>query len=303
MTNVENIISVDVKSYFNDFINFVGLYQQSIIDYYTLENPYPKQAFDALQRLNYTKEKIYEEISSHRDLLNEYKYFEVVDALEDSFNVLDTFQNYSRWLRSSIVNGKFKESTEVNIILRQNQTLENLSNELGFNNQDEGALQIALRNNLKETDYSNDNQNLVFKFGYQNQTSLYLNSIVDNLTGENILGKDIQKKLEFSVDDLRVLSPSETFQQACNIILNLRKRDNPEFPQLGFDKSFLVNRNVVGSTLPSFIRQLYSIVASDDSIASFQVSKVDLNTDALTVEIIFKSWIGNEIKQYTNNGN
>ena len=89
----------------------------------------------------------------------------------------------------------------------------------------------------------------------------------------------------------------------CNIILNLRKRDNPEFPQLGFDKSFLVNRNVVGSTLPSFIRQLYSIVASDDSIASFQVSKVDLNTDALTVEIIFKSWIGNEIKQYTNNGN
>lgn len=303
MINVQNIINIDVKSYFNDFISFVSQYQQSIIDYYTTESSYPKKAFDNLQELLVIKNKVYEEISSHRNLLNEFKYFEIVDALEDSFAVLDTFQNYSRWLRSSMVNGKFKESTEVNIILRQNQTLEHLSGELGFSNQDEGALQIALRNNIKEIDYSYDNKNLVFNFGYQNQTSLYLNSIVDNLTGENILGKDLQKKLEFSVDDLRVLSPNETFQQACDIILNLRKRDNPEFPQMGFDKTLLVNRNVVGSTLPSFVRQLYSIASSDDSIASFQVSKMDLNSDALTVEIIFKSWIGNEIKQYTNNGN
>lgn len=303
MIDVRDIISVDVESYFNDFISFVSKYQQTITDYYTQQSSYPKEALDKLSELVKNREKIYEDITSHRDLFNEFKYFEILDSLEDSFHILDIFQNYSRWLRSSVVNGKFKESIEVNIILRQNQTLENLSSELGFEDQDQGALEVALRNNLKEGDYSLEGQNLVFKFGYQNQDSLTLNSVVDNLLGENIVGKDLQRKLELSIDDLVTLTPQQTFEQTCDIILGLRKRDNPEFPDIGFDKSLLVNRNILNSTLPSFIRQLYTIVDRDDTIASFQISKVDTSQDVLTVEVIFRSWLGNEVKQYTSNGN
>lgn len=296
---VQNIINYNLQSFFEDYLTLMTKHRQLISSYYTNGTIYPKSSFDFLGDLRNRSYIILEKIASNRDSLSNFSDFEVVDAIESIVNSFDILDNYSRWLRSSLFNGKFRQNAEVDIILKQNQTLEDFSQEIGYINRDIGAIDIALRNNIKETDLTLEG-GVIFKFSYLNGEKLILNSVVDNLSGSNLLGKDLASKLTFSSDDLMVLSPEETFYQSCGNLLSLLRKDNPEFPFDGFDKLTLSNRNVVNNMIPSFIRQLYEVVYRDDSIANFSVSDIEVKGDSLRVEVSFRSWLNNEIKQSIN---
>lgn len=299
ISRVEKILEYSLQKFFEDYIAFMTTHKQTISDYYTQDINYPKTAFDTLFDLKNRSSIILEKISSSRDSLVNFSDFEVVDNIETVIHSLEIIENYSRWLRSSLFKGRFKQNTEVDIILKQNQTLEDFSGEIGYSNQDSGAIDIALRNNLKETDFSLEG-GIVFKFNYLSQSKLILSSVVDNLSGENVLGKDVYKKITFNVDDLTLLSPQDTFYQTCFILISLLKKDNPEFPNMGFDKSTLSNKNVINNMIPSFIRQLNDIVSKDDSIANFSVTNIIVEKDILRIEVTFRSWLNNEVKQLTN---
>ena len=298
---VSNIIKFDVQSFFEQFIVFATQHRQLISDYYTNGIVYPKSSFDALATLKSYSKIISEKISSNRDYLTNFSDFEVVDKIEEVNHTLEIIDNYSRWLRSSLFKGRFKDSAEINVILRQNQTLESFSEEVGYLDKDKGTIDIAVRNSIKETDTTLDG-GVVFRFSYQDKNGLALSSIVDNLSGDNLLGKDISQKLTFTLDDLQTLSPYDTFLQTCSILISLLKKDNPEFPNIGFDKSTISNKNIMNNMLPSFIRQLYNTASQDDSIANFTVSNIFMAEDVLNIEVTFKSWLNNEVKQ-TVNGN
>lgn len=300
ITRVSEILRVDLKTFFQDYVDFISQYRQSLTDYYLKGTSYPKTAFDTLSDLKKRTQAIYSSITSFRSQLTQFSDFEVIDKFEMIVHTLEILENYSRWLRSSLFKGQFKSGTEINFILKQNQTLESFSEEIGFQDRDSASIDLALRNKIKETDYSLEGGGLTFTFTYIDSNEFSLSSIVDNLSGENVLGKDLKKKLTLSEEDLEVLSPQETFTQTCSILLGLIKRDNPEFPYQGYDKSSISNKNTLVSMIPSFIRQFYSTVQRDDSIFSFQISKVDYQKDSLFVEITFKSWLNNEIKQVVN---
>ena len=296
IVRVSNIISFNLQLFFEDYLTFVTQHKSLISNYYTKGTSYPKTSFDLLYSLKSRAKLILEKISIKRDYLENYSDFEVVDQIQDVIHCLEIIDNYSRWLKSSLFKGKFKQNAEIDVILKQGQTLESFANEVGYINRDEGSIDIALRNKLRETDLSLEG-GVKFRFSYANENGLVLSSIVDNLNGDNILGKDLNKKISIVNNDLDILSSSDTFYQTCEILISLLKNDNPEFPSDGFDKSMLVNRNTINSMLPSYIRQLYNIIKKDDSIVNFNISNVFVEKDILRVEVIFRSWLNNEVKQ------
>lgn len=302
LSDISKILNFDLKKFFESYVDFIDSYNQELIKYYTLEGEYPKEGFDTLDSLLLDCVSIYEKINNFRDSLEDYYSFVILDKFEDCYHSLEIINNYSKWLRTSFVKGRFKDTVEVDFILKQNQTLESLSSIIGFEDREKGALELSLRNHIRETDYTTDG-GLIFKFSYQNQESLYLNTVVDILTGENILGKDINKFLTFKDNDLLTLSPKETFIQTCSILCGLLKNNNPEFPIQGFDKSSLSNKNVLNNTLPTFIRQFYSTVGRDDTIASFELVNISTEGDALKIEIKFKSLLVDTTEKLVVNGN
>lgn len=293
MISFANKIGYDIKTFFEEGLELMRVHHSNIVDYFVKEGDFPKEAFSLLDKLENKSQIIYSKLRNNRNKLNNFLDFVIFDQIEDFISVFRSIQNYSRWYKSSIIKGRFKTTAEVNFVLRQNQTLENLSQEIGWQNQDEGALDLALRNKIKETDYDLQG-GLVFKFAYQNEKSLKLQTVVDEMTGENLLGKDIQAKLEFKNDDLVYLTPQDTFHQTCEILTNLMKNSNPEFPNDGFDKSAISNKNLMKVRLSSFIRQIYAVVKKDDTIASFSVSDIVESGDSLRIEMQYRSYLNSE---------
>lgn len=105
--------------------------------------------------------------------------------------------------------------------------------------------------------------------------------------GESVYGKDLQKKLEFADDDLKVLGYKETIRQAFEIALNLRRGDNPEFPNDGLQSSLVIGQNLNSILYPSLLRQLYDVFAKDDTMRSIAIVDVKHGNSGLkdTVEL------------------
>lgn len=295
-------INYDIQAFYNDSLTLLQDYQKDFVDYYSQDGAYPKSAFDLLDKLVYQSQLIYQKVAINRDSFDNYSDFLVFDQIEDFLSTFRSIQNYSRWYHSSTIKGRFKTTTEINYSLRQNQTLENFSTEIGWTNQEQGALELALRNRIKETDYDLKG-GLQFKFAYQNNQALELQTVIDEMTGENLLGKDIKKKFSLSNDDLVVLSPRATFLQTCEILSNLMKNSNPEFPVDGFDKSAISNKNIMKARLSTFIRQIYTVISKDDTISSFAVTNIGTEGDTLRIELEFKSHLSDELEKTSVYGN
>lgn len=299
LSDISKILSIDVQQYLTDYTNFVNLYNQSLIDYYTAEAEYPKTSFDELDKLLRTSLLIYQQIPICRTSLNSYFAFETMDVIEDVISSLQTIDNYSRWLRTSFVKGRFKENVEIDFILKQNQTLEELSSDIGFSDREEGVLSLTLRNHIKEKDYDLSG-GLLFQFNYQNDQQISLNTVIDTLTGENILGKDLSKKFSLKENDLLTLNPRDTFYQTCAILTSLLKNSNPQYPDQGFNKASISNKNALANMLPTFIRQLYATINEDDTIESFRIVNIITDADALKIQIEYKSHLSYEVTQIAN---
>ena len=54
--------------------------------------------------------------------------------------------------------------------------------------------------------------------------------------------------------------------------------------------------------MPTFIRQLYATIGSDDTISTFNIVSIDNEGDRVSIEVQLISQLGNEVKQ-TINGN
>ena len=67
-------------------------------------------------------------------------------------------------------------------------------------------------------------------------------------------------------------------------------------------KSLISNKNVVLNMMPTFIRQLYATIGSDDTISTFNIVSIDNEGDRVSIEVQLISQLGNEVKQ-TINGN
>lgn len=297
--SISDILNIDIRQYLTDCVSFINRYNQVMISYMADGTKYPRDAYVEMDNLITRYDNIARSIKINRNQLSGLIMFEVLDQVESMRSVLRSFENYSRWQRSSIVNGRFVNSAEIVYVLRQNQTLESLSREIGFSSGETGALNLAYRNKISERSYSMEG-GLTFKFSYQNEKSIRLDTVIDHMTGDNLLGKDICKKLQFIDDDLLAMSPKDTFDQTCGILIGLTKNANPEFPDQGFSKEALTNRNVLNNMLPTFIRQMYSIVSNDDTIQSFSITNTSVEGDALRIDMNFYSYLSTESKQSVN---
>lgn len=283
--NFEKITKYPLRKYLATFLSFLDVEQINIINYFNGISKKPDIAsFDKLKLLIKESETLNEVIINHANNFTTVDFWELVDVIEDVKIKLQSIDNASKWLRSSITKNNFNPNPELDYILHQRQTLEDVSgNILSSNDRDNDWSDIAMHNDLEEEDYTPGGGNIL-KLVFENGQSLRLQSVVDNIQGDKVYGLDLQKKLEFSDNDLTVLGYKDTIRQAADILGRLRKGDNPEFPEDGVQSTLAVGSNIGSVTFPSIFRQMFATFATDDTFKSFAITDIKQEQDTVQIE-------------------
>lgn len=281
----EELTKYPVKVFLNNYVDFVDNHYSSIVSFYGGNIPIvPTTAFNLLQKLTMQQREVVNVIVLNSSVLDNYEFWVLTEYVEDIGQSLETANNMSRWMRSATSSDGYKRQVLTDVMLSQGEQLESLErNKLNSSSSRDSWVDTAIQNELREEDYDLQGGQLL-KVVFKNSSSLFLNSVVDNIdSAEKTYGIDINQQLGWRDDDLSPLSYEETLYQSMNILSSLQKGDDPAFVERGTDRQ-LIGGNIAGISYPILFRDLATVFSTDDSFQSFGVTDIKREQDAVTVE-------------------
>jgi hypothetical protein len=294
------ITNYDISVLFVKVEDFFVNKSPNIINFYRgLVNKPDAQSFSTLKTLLVEAQKVIELFRTNKERFDKFYFWELLDNFTDLQTKLQTIDNISKYLRSSRTKNAYLSTPEKDYTLSQHETLENVQvSQISNIDFDNDWQTIAMRNDLREEDYT-DAGGKTIKLPMPFNSSA-LTSIIDNPIGEAVYGKDINKKLTFVNDDIEVLGYQETLLQTLEILTSIKKGDIPEFPFLGLDESLVVGGNLASFRLPSIIRQLNEVFATDDSLTDFRINKLTNDQDSMNLTYQVNTILGAQQQGQTN---
>jgi hypothetical protein len=295
-----NITGIDISAYLLTFTFFIQERYPNIVSYYTKDTQLKSKDVEQLEDLYKDSGIILKSFETYKTKLSElFEFWDLLDRCETINNTLETIINSQRWFRSNkslTFDGKFQRD----YVLKQGQTLSNLAGNLGYTQENNDWVDIALRNNLPEEEY-NVEGGAILKITFQNNISVTINSVIDAVTGESIYGKDVDRSFVMEQDengdwDLKVLNYKDTIYQTYNILLKTFRGSVPEFPNDGIEKDIL-GGNVNSVQYPVLARQLSDLFSKDDSFRNFKILKIDPKQDHIEIDVEVETYLGLVLNQ------
>ena len=296
----KKITGFDVEQLINDYISFIESKRPNIIRFYGGETSTPdSDSFDELNRLLKQVNIALTSVELTANFYNNTSSWDLLEKLEDIKTSLETTENISVYLRSSITKNNFNKSPVFDYTIKQNQTIENVSRDVSNDGDHQNDwVDIAIRNNITEEEYDLLGGKTV-ELSKEGGESIFINSVVANIQGEEMYGRDLNRVISFEDSDMAQLTPKKTIKQAVEILSGLRKNNNPEFARDGIDPSIAVGTNVSALSYPILARQIYSTFQKDDTIDSITITKLERKEDGLFVEYEIRTKLGESLQQTT----
>lgn len=294
LDSFENLASYDVRNFFVKYLDFIDNEYSNIINFYTgSSNVTPTVSFNKLNWLIKEQKKVVDAFVLNAGSLENYKYWVLLEYVEDIGHTLETAKNSSKWLRSSITGSGYKQQVVSETMLSQGQDLENVErNLIRSTSARDSWVETALENELREEDYTLDGGYLI-KIIYKNNASLFLDGVVDNIDEpKKTYGLDVDKRIVFESDDLVVLGYEDTLFQCADILTNLKRNDDPAYPERGVNQKAVVGNNVIGVSYPTIFRELAGSFATDDSFRSLSIVDVRKDVDAVLLDFKIETKAG-----------
>lgn len=285
IVDFQSVTKYDIGQFLADYISFVETDYGNIVNYYNGSTSIiPKDSFAFLSYLIDEQKNIIDIIILNASVLDNYGYWILVEKIEDIGSALETASNASKWMRSNLTRDGYKNSVAVEFVMSQGQGLEQVERDNLKSNDADGWINTALENQLREEDYDLNGGTLI-KVIFKNNASIVLNSVVDNIdTKEKTYGKDIDKRLVFENDDLVTLSYNDTLLQSAKILADLKRGDDPAFPDRGLDVRNVLGGSLAGISYPTIFRQLAENFSTDDSFKSFSITDIARDRDAIILK-------------------
>ena len=300
LTDFQLLTGKDLKLTLGKVLLFFTNDYPKIVDYFSGKSQeVTAQNFENFDYIRSEIDSVFTLFQNFGNNMKDSRWWTLLEQIEEIDSKLLTLASVNRWARSSATSTSYAPTIQIDYVLLQSQTLESISkNVLGDDNPNDDWVKIALDNNLEEEDYSPEG-GVPLKLQVDNLINLgiVVNSVVDVISGESIYGRDLTRYISFVSDDLTSLEYDDTIKQAVEINLNLKKGDNPNFPQLGVQRAAIigVNRNTLN--FPIITRQLIETFNSDDTLKDFQVVNLKIDQDNLFIEIKVSTRL-NEVQPY-----
>lgn len=295
ITKYQHILGINLISYLADFISFINLDSNNIIDYYSGKIILNENSFNRMNKLINNYQDLINLISINKSQFKNLEDWEILEELENIYGKLISISNISKFLRSFILKGEFNLGVTKNYSLKYQEALEDLSFKIGDIDPQNNWSNLSLKNDLIEEDYTPEGGSLL-KVNFTRNTQISeITNVIDNIDSEEkINGIDINQQITFENNDLQVLSYDNTLNQSINIMLNLKKEDNPEFPDDGYEKN-MIGGNLNSFQFPIYFRQLSALFKKDDSINSLVLKDIKRTDDSFNMEFEIESKINSSI--------
>ncbi len=296
----EDITGFDIETYFRRFVTFITDQSQNIIDYYSgLTDTLDRDSFAEYEALLTESIYVVDLFDLNNERFNTVDFWELMEYADDIRIKLETIGNFSKFARSSVKKASFDTNVTMEVPTYDNETIEQLLTRLGSTDRENDWAEIAISNRLEQEDYTLDG-GVLLNVSFKNNTRFFVEGIIDNPEGDRIKGLDIDKKITFEDNDLKVLSYDETLKQSLDVLINLRKNDNPEFPQYGIDPSLIVGMNIKSIALPSLVRQIFQTFSTNDRVDKIEILNVDIDGDSVSMDLSIVIKSGEEQKIVLN---
>ncbi len=289
------ITGLDVGKYFSDFTSFVDINLNRIINYYTGVEKNPDiQSFQKLVYLVSESDKFNEAIIKNDRRFNKSEYWNIMDALDEIRTRLSTTENTYKWVRSTTAKGDLNINSEVEDVLGQFNTIEDVAKRNGYQDPINSWSDIAMRNDLDEEDYTPSGGNIL-KVNMIGRRSIIIDDVVDRLFGDNMYGKDINVIMSYIDNDLDTVTGYDCMVQSYETLLGMRRGDVPEFSDMGV--SAAAGGNISSFAYPVILRQLQQVFYSDSSVDSISIIEFKVVEDNVAMGIAISSKLGKSIKR------
>ena len=289
----KKVTGYDIEKFFNDFILFSDTYYQNIINYYNGAD-IDQESFNYLDYLKKEVVKIEPLIDQCNNSFNTTDFWNLNNIFSDIQTKLETCDNMGRWMRSSRV-GRFSSTLTVSHIQTQNETLEKISRDMGFSDQDAWT-DLALSNQVVEEDYTNKGGRLL-NVRIPNSSVFNIQNVVDYLTAENVYGKDIVRKFEIQSDGgLTTVAGKDSLQQTFGTIMSTISGSTPEFPKDGVpDYVYGTNKNII--QYPMIFRSLLAMIQKDKRFTGLELLNIKRDQDAIFMNFQASTIVGSTFVQ------
>lgn len=279
--NFKNITGYDIKSYFERFVSFVNTQYPSVVEYYNSGN-LNEAAFRELEILLRESNKIEPFFSLYKDTLDNISNWMLLDAFTEVSHKLLTIRNSARWMRSSYTSTR-NDNIQLDRVLRSDETFEDISRELGQENPQNDWLSIVTPQYIEEEDYTSSDSR-IFKVMLRNQGINHIDSVVDTMSGLNILGKDIDISFSFENDDLKTVSFDKAMEQSLSLILQSMQGAIPEFVEYGLPNEF-IGTNVSAFQYSAIFKSIMNMFQRDSRWKSVELMDVSREEDSIFLKI------------------
>lgn len=281
-----NITGYDIKSYFQKFVDFCTNDYPLIVDYYSNGGEMDKDSFLRLVELTKESETIEPLFILHENTLDDISMWDILDNFTETQTKLSTIKSSARWLRSSSLD---KNNTlQLEKTLRTGERFEDVARQLNSENPEDDWMDITIPQYIEETDYSFSDGGNRFYVNLRNIGGNYLDTVVDVLVGENILGRDIDLNFVFENNDLKIVVGDDAIKQALDAILSAQKGCIPEFKDYGIANEF-ISTTVNAIQYPSIFKNIMNMFQRDSRWDSVELMDVKREDDAVFLSLQCKT--------------
>lgn len=153
----EKITSINIEAFLRKSLSFFSQEYNTIVAYYNGDmSSISSKPFEIFEELKKECGKVFETIQLHGKRLNNIKWWLLIEQVEDIDSRLKGVSNMSKWCKTSVTKTAYDTNVSVQYTLKQNQNLERVASDILGSNDSEKWVDIALKNNLREEDYSTE---------------------------------------------------------------------------------------------------------------------------------------------------
>lgn len=281
----KKVTGYNIKSFFERFESFMSNQYRYVINYYN-GGELKQDSFFELGNLLKDIAIIEPLFRINTNGLDTIDMWELLDLFSEVQTKLYTINKAGKWLKSSRLNTN-DIGVKIERIQKQNETLEVMADDLGYNEPQDDWFDIALGNQIIEEDYTMDG-GVIFTVILQNNFNIGLENIIDYTVGQNVLGKDIYRKITFENNDLKVVNYDKALEQSFEIKISMQKNSIPEFPDYGLDGQ-IIGTNVAAISYPALFRDLLDLFKQDGRWSEVNLLDIYRKDDAVNLKFEAKS--------------
>jgi len=286
----ERLTRFDFNGYIDDFATFIENDYVKILNYFNGKvDKLDKNSINEFIRLKKQSSIVEDYFLSVKVNFDRMDYWNLVSFIDEINHRIKVISRIDKFLKVVKYESSNERSMAVNYLTTDFDTPESVAAKDRGNPQNDWV-DIYVKNHVLETDYLAEKGGTYLKLGRIRLSNIQIESVVDNLQGENVYGKDIDKEFYFENDDLVVLSPKDTIKQSINVLAKLQKGDIPEFLAMGVSPDLAIGSNLGLISIPFISKEMKQTFSTDDTLVNFQILEVDQEGSTLNINYEVRSF-------------